>query len=145
MGMYFQPCNFFTLNEFFRSLSSTERLNVLNSRSLTANLLNIIQILNHLREFSGQPIIVNSWYRDTPHNTRIGGSKTSQHLDGSAVDITSPSIERLLPHISFLCDFLGQVIYYPDKNFIHLALPSKKYPNFTLFKSLNNKLKPFNI
>ena len=40
-----------------------------------------------LREWVGGPIKVNSFFRGEPVNTAIGGSKTSQHMKGQAIDI----------------------------------------------------------
>lgn len=34
----------------------------------------------------GEPIIVNSWYRDVVSNARIGGAPDSRHLYGDALD-----------------------------------------------------------
>ena len=39
----------------------------------------------------GNPIIVSSWYRSPSLNRRVGGSTTSEHLKGSAVDFTCPA------------------------------------------------------
>jgi hypothetical protein len=40
-----------------------------------------------LREWVGGPIKVNSFFRGKPVNTAIGGSRTSQHMKGQAIDI----------------------------------------------------------
>ena len=40
-----------------------------------------------LREWVGGPIKINSFFRCKKLNTAIGGSKTSQHMKGQAVDI----------------------------------------------------------
>ena len=40
-----------------------------------------------LREWVGGPIKINSFFRGEPVNTSIGGSKTSQHMKGQAMDI----------------------------------------------------------
>ena len=40
-----------------------------------------------LREWVGGPIKVNSFFRSPELNTAIGGSKTSQHCKGQAIDI----------------------------------------------------------
>lgn len=43
--------------------------------------------LNNAREIAGVPFILNSAYRCDSHNAEIGGSQTSSHLYGVAVDI----------------------------------------------------------
>ena len=45
------------------------------------------KIFEPLREWVGGPIKVNSFFRSTELNTAIGGSKTSQHCKGQAIDI----------------------------------------------------------
>ena len=40
-----------------------------------------------LREWVGGPIKINSFFRGEPVNTAIGGSRTSQHMKGQAIDI----------------------------------------------------------
>ena len=45
------------------------------------------KIFEPLREWVGGPIKVNSFFRSSELNTKIGGSKTSQHCKGQAIDI----------------------------------------------------------
>mgnify|MGYP003135998422 FL=1 len=45
------------------------------------------KIFEPLRKWVGGPIKVNSFFRSTELNTKIGGSKTSQHCKGQAIDI----------------------------------------------------------
>jgi uncharacterized protein YcbK (DUF882 family) len=55
-------------------------------------LLNVQKLANQvqvLRDALGVSITVNSGYRSPSHNSKIGGSKTSQHLLGKAADITA--------------------------------------------------------
>lgn len=35
----------------------------------------------------GQPLIINSAYRDRKHNAEVGGADNSQHIDGNAIDV----------------------------------------------------------
>ena len=49
--------------------------------------MGLIEKLDKLREEVGMPIIVNSGYRCASHNRNVGGSPTSQHLEGKAADI----------------------------------------------------------
>tara|TARA_R110000787_G_scaffold134285_1_gene246668 strand:- start:98 stop:556 length:459 start_codon:yes stop_codon:yes gene_type:complete len=44
-------------------------------------------IFQPLRLWTGGPIKVNSFFRCKQLNTAIGGSKTSQHMKGEAIDI----------------------------------------------------------
>ena len=45
------------------------------------------EVFEPLRVWVGGPIKINSFYRSPELNTAIGGSKTSQHCKGQAMDI----------------------------------------------------------
>ena len=45
------------------------------------------KVFEPLREWVGGPIKINSFFRSSPLNTAIGGSKKSQHIKGQAMDI----------------------------------------------------------
>ena len=45
------------------------------------------KIFEPLRKWVGGPIKVNSFFRSPELNTAIGGSKTSQHCKGQAIDV----------------------------------------------------------
>jgi zinc D-Ala-D-Ala carboxypeptidase len=45
------------------------------------------EIFEPLRAYVGGPIKINSFFRSAKLNTAIGGSKTSQHCKGQAIDI----------------------------------------------------------
>ena len=47
----------------------------------------LVIILDKIRESYGKPIRINSAYRSSKWNKRVGGSSLSQHLKGRAVDI----------------------------------------------------------
>ena len=44
-------------------------------------------VLQCIREHFGKPVTITSGYRTASHNTKVGGSKSSQHLLGRAADI----------------------------------------------------------
>jgi len=44
-----------------------------------------------LREWYGKPLKVSSFYRSEALNKAVGGSKTSQHVKGEAIDIDTGS------------------------------------------------------
>ena len=77
----------FWLNELIKS-STADRLDISNSPT-TEHLVNLTvvthKILQPVREKFGV-ITVNSGYRSPALNTKVGGSKTSQHCNGEAVD-----------------------------------------------------------
>lgn len=48
----------------------------------------LINILTKIREHFGKPVHVNSGIRCSQHNRNVGGASASQHLRGTAADIT---------------------------------------------------------
>jgi hypothetical protein len=53
-----------------------------------ANMKTIAEkVFQPLREWVGGPIKINSFFRSPELNKKIGGSKTSQHCKGQAIDI----------------------------------------------------------
>lgn len=86
----------FTLDEFLKSATAT-RLGIDNTPD--EKVLNCIQalvdnVLEPLRAHYGRPIIITSGYRCPRLNKAVGGSSTSQHAIGQAVDIRSVSDSR---------------------------------------------------
>ena len=51
-----------------------------------------------------EPIIITSGYRSSEVNKRVGGSPTSNHLTGCAVDIRCSGIEQALRYANILLD-----------------------------------------
>lgn len=47
--------------------------------------------LDRVRALLGCPVLISSGYRSPTVNAAIGGSKTSQHMLGQAVDFTAPN------------------------------------------------------
>ena len=78
-----------SLKEGIKSHTAT-RLNINNVPS-DLDLINMKTIADEvfepLREFVGGPISINSFYRSPKLNSAIGGSTSSQHCKGCALDI----------------------------------------------------------
>jgi hypothetical protein len=55
--------------------------------SLTAMKRTAERVFEPLRSYIGEPVRINSFFRTPQVNTLIGGSKTSQHMKGEAMDI----------------------------------------------------------
>lgn len=57
----------------------------------------LLDLLTEMRRSLGGPMIINSCYRSTGWNARVGGSPRSQHLLGRAADIraTRWGVKRL--------------------------------------------------
>ena len=52
-----------------------------------------------------EPIVINSGYRSSQLNKKVGGSPTSNHLTGCAVDIRVAGIEQALRYAVILMDY----------------------------------------
>lgn len=80
-----------TYAEGFKSQQAI-RLGIDNTKLVTedivANMRHVAEnIFEPIREHFGKPIGISSFYRTSKLNVAIGGSKTSQHVQGEAIDI----------------------------------------------------------
>jgi len=57
---------------------------------LKSNVTFTAQRLEVIRSLLNASILINSWYRSPELNTAVGGSKTSAHKEGRAVDFIAP-------------------------------------------------------
>lgn len=140
----------FHLVEFFPKCSTKEIFDVLLNKDLSRNLVRLYTAVSQLRLAFGQPFIITSGYRNETRNLFVHGSKNSQHLTCEAVDFYPEDFTLCEDLIFFLrkpefSNRFGQVIYYPQYHFIHLALPCAKYSSITFFENVNNLLSSFNF
>ena len=84
-----------TLKEVSKSLTATRR--GIYNEPQGEHLTNLITLANNvfqpIREHFGKPIFVSSGYRSQDLNKAIGGSQTSQHCKGEAIDIDNDARE----------------------------------------------------
>ena len=87
-----QLSDHFKLSEFTRSATATARkIDNTPSQEVISNLKVLCQeILEPLRSFAGEPILINSGYRCPLLNVKVGGVYASQHTLGEAADIRLP-------------------------------------------------------
>ena len=57
---------------------------------------------------SEEPIVINSGYRSHQLNKKVGGSPTSNHLTGCAVDIRVAGIEQAMRYAVILMDYADE-------------------------------------
>ena len=50
--------------------------------------LELVRVLQEARDHFGVPITINSAYRTPDYNKKVGGAVNSQHMRGTAADIT---------------------------------------------------------
>lgn len=86
----------------------------------------LVEVLQKIRTHFGMPVNINSGYRTAKHNNAVGGATYSQHLYGTAADITVTGVkpadvaayaETLLPNTG------GIGIY---SNFTHVDVRAVK-------------------
>jgi len=87
-------------------------------------------VLQPLRDGMGQPLRITSGYRPEKLNNAVGGSASSQHRYAQAADCTCAYLNEVFAGIMIGRERfrLGQAILYPDRSFMHLALPSSSHP-----------------
>jgi len=76
--------------------------------------------LEHLRGLIKKPIYINSGYRCSEYNQKVGGIKSSYHMLGMAADIHVQDI--FLSYLLFFAQRVGftGIGFYEKKNFLHL-------------------------
>lgn len=87
----------FTLHELTRSQTAT-RLGIRNEptpEQVTALRRVCEHILEPVRRQFRRPVRVTSGFRSEKLNVRIGGSRTSQHSQGEAVDFEVPGVPNI--------------------------------------------------
>lgn len=134
----------FTLQEFVVSGARPELARPIPPAYRTYVRLLAVLALQPLRDAIGRSLRILSGYRSPELNAAIDGSPTSQHVLGQAVDVTTEDVEEAMVTLVSIAEQgklpgIGQVIYYPKKQFIHIALASDKYPTFSPFLSTSPK------
>lgn len=122
---------YFTIAELCKS-DTADRLGINNRipKELLPNIQNLIaKVLDPLREWYGKPVYVNSGYRCPELNKAVGGSPTSDHMQGRAADITGGSQaenEKLFDLIQALGLPFDQLIDEKDFSWVHVSYRSEK-------------------
>jgi hypothetical protein len=121
----------FTLREATRS-SSAARLGLDNTPGPEAlsNLRWFVgQLLDPLRDYLGRAINPTSFFRSPAVNRAVGGSATSDHMEGLAADIKVPglSAEELARAIVRSGLIFDQCIWYDPARGGHVHLGLKRF------------------
>ena len=86
----------------------------------------LVDLLQKIRNHFGQPVTINSAYRNATYNKKIGGASSSQHVKGTATDIvvknTKP--EAVAQYVEFLMPKKGGIGLY--SNFTHVDVRSNR-------------------
>jgi uncharacterized protein YcbK (DUF882 family) len=120
----------FTLEEFTDSQTAARRgihnVPAANSQE-RKNVQRTAETMEKVRAILGdKPVLISSGYRSPQVNTAVGGSKSSAHMSGLAVDFSCPSFgtpravcKTLQPHMRELG--VDQLIHEYDQ-WVHLGL-----------------------
>lgn len=115
--------NYFSLREIYKNCTSSEIRAAQRNNEVRKNISFLRDVLNHVREFVNEPIIVTSWYRGVEHNQRVGGVRNSHHLTGGAADITCSNLDILYKKCLSMPQ-ITQIIRY--ETFLHISIISTK-------------------
>ena len=55
--------------------------------------MDLVEILQKIRDHFGKPVVINSAYRTPPYNEKVDGADYSQHLYGMAADISVSGVK----------------------------------------------------
>jgi len=83
-------------------------------------------VLDPLRDRLARPVIVTSGWRSPAVNATVGGSETSDHMTGGAVDIVVAGLtaQELAAEVAAVAPSWDQIIYYPHTGHVHLGYPA---------------------
>lgn len=94
----------FTLDEMCKSATARKlRIRNVPSPAVVSRLKALCEnVLQPLRDYMGEPIIINSGYRSPELNKKVGGVNGSQHVKGEAADIRCETKSYAVKVITFI-------------------------------------------
>lgn len=126
----------FSLKEMIRSETAT-RKGIDNSPN-PEHLANLMEVCKHIlepvRKHFNKPVQINSAYRGPKLNAAVGGSKTSQHCNGQAVDFEIDGLPNpeLAKWVSENCEFDQLILEFynpkegPNSGWVHASYAAGK-------------------
>lgn len=120
-------------------LSPTAIRNGIDNMPNDAQLHNMKMVAEHcfepLRKMYGKPIKVNSFFRSEKLNQLVGGSPTSQHTKGQAIDITTgtKAENKKLFELAKTLEF-DQLINEFDFSWIHISFANYNRKQILIIK-----------
>lgn len=134
--------SYFRLEELLRSnVALANKIENLPSWEVVDNLNQLGLLLDRIREKLGMPMNVSSGYRSEKLNTKVKGSKTSDHKWGGAADCTCKDNKLLFDTVKQMIEdneiTIGQLIWeYGTKkkpDWVHISITSEKHKNQILY------------
>ena len=87
----------------------------------------LFEMIDEARMLANTPFKINSWCRCIEHNDNIGGSTTSSHIIGDAIDISYNNDTDLKHKIMGLLGAgFERILIYPKSKFIHVDIAPDK-------------------
>ena len=86
------------------------------------------EVFDKVREYFGKPLRVSSFYRSPKLNKAVGGSATSQHVKGMAIDMQglgNVTNEMIFNYVKDNLDF-DQLINEYNFSWVHVSFVSKE-------------------
>jgi len=127
-----------------RGISNIPNETILKSMKYVAE-----NIFEKVREHFKKPIKITSFYRSSKLNVAVGGSKTSQHCSGEAIDMDgdvygSPSNKEIFEFIRDNLEFdqlIVEGIHDFNMDWVHCSLKksNNKKQILLMFKNKDNK------
>ncbi len=140
----------FTLGEVTKTSVKTadgnipSRVHIENLKNLCENWLEDLRYShNTLYGERDEPIIITSGYRSPEVNKRVGGSPTSKHLTGCAVDIRCIGIEQAIRYASILLDISDGTKRDYDELFIERSKQGRYWIHFAVRPKDNRRKTAF--
>lgn len=138
--------NYFTIEELCYS-NTADALEIDNtpSEEIISHLREMIEFLNPIRKAWGSAILITSGYRCNKLNAVIGGSETSVHQIGYAVDMI-PKNGKIEEFWNFIKNFLtdnelkwDQLLLEKSKTstWVHLGLYNNKHKQRMITSQIN--------
>ena len=106
----------------YSSYGKRHRISNYPTRADYKRIRSTAQRMERIRKIVGKQIHINSWYRGYKINRRVGGSSTSAHTKGLAVDFKVNGSEREAFNRIIKSGYsYDQIIYYSRKGYIHIS------------------------
>lgn len=121
---------YFTMGEAIHSSTAIRRgiKNIPDWEERT-NIRYTARRLDEVRKILGRPVVVSSWFRNEKLNRVVGGSSSSSHRKGMAVDIVlkrGKAGRREFEKVRARLKSFDQLIYYPRRGHLHIGFKQYK-------------------